>query len=130
MDRRKFLRSLMMGLPAVSALSGVGGASGIRMVLLQTVPLAGFQYYEGEAVWPELAVGDRLELRREADNRYDDNAIEVYWRGRKLGYLPRSHNEVAAGMMDRGEYFFGRVSRLQSSENPWNRLELELWLES
>ncbi len=122
-----------MGLPAAPVLSGAVQTNrgiGLRFVLVQTVPLAGFQYYEGEAVWVELEVGDRLELRREMINQYDDNAIEVYWRGRKLGYLPRSHNEAVAGMMDRGEYFFGRLSQLQTDQNPWERLEIEVWLES
>jgi hypothetical protein len=133
MDRRNFLRSLLMGLPAVPLLGSqirAEPAPRLRAVLLQTMPLAGFQYYEGETVWSQLALGDRLELRREATNPYDENAIEVYWQGRKLGYLPRSQNETAAGLMDQRVSLFGRVSRRQDDVGPWQRLELELWLES
>ena len=49
-------------------------------------------------------------------------------KGQKLGYLPRGDNETIAALMDRGEKFFGRLSRVQSSRNPWERLKVEVWL--
>lgn len=73
MDRRSFLRSLI-GLPAV--VPAVTGPAP-RAILMQTMPLAGFQYYSGEALWTQLGLGDTLELRWEATNRYGEFAIEV-----------------------------------------------------
>ncbi len=37
-------------------------------MLVQSSPLAGFQYYQGKALWDEMKVGDALALVREADN--------------------------------------------------------------
>lgn len=43
----------------------------------------------------------RLVLRREPDNEYDECAIEVYTlTGDKLGYVPKNHNRVIAALMD------------------------------
>src|ERR1019366_362366 len=52
----------------------------VRM-LVQSSPLAGFQYYQGKVLWDEMKVGDALALVREADNPHDSNAVRVEWRG-------------------------------------------------
>lgn len=44
------------------------------------------------------------------------------------GCRPRGENETIAAMVDRGETFFGRISRLQEGKNPWKRLEFKVWL--
>jgi len=40
-------------------------------IVLQDSPLAGFQYYAGKALWPQMQVGDALTLIREPDNSHD-----------------------------------------------------------
>jgi len=102
-------------------------AGSIRM-LIQRSPLAGSQYYALDACWPEIRVGDRLELVREPDNRHDRFAIRVEWRGHKLGYVPRRHNREIAEGMDGGEKFSARVSSVSDKENPWQRLAFEVFL--
>ncbi|WP_225894795.1 HIRAN domain-containing protein [Leptolyngbya sp. O-77] len=98
------------------------------MTLLQTSPVAGFQYYDGEKVWKNLAVGDAVRLVREPDNKHDEYAIEVYWQGRKLGYVPRVANRTLAQMLDRGETLTAQIANRQSTDNPWERLEIEIGL--
>ena len=39
--------------------------------------LAGRLYHEADEVWDKLKVGTKVELVREADNRYDPNAVMV-----------------------------------------------------
>lgn len=60
--------------------------------LLQTSPVAGFQYYNGEQMWHQIDIGDEVTLVRRSNNPYDSKAIEIYWRDKKLGYVPRAHN--------------------------------------
>lgn len=96
---------------------------------MQSSPLAGFRYYAADSAWPELRVGDRLELVREADNPHDAGAVRVYWRGLMLGYVPRRENAALAWAMDRGERLRARISRLSQDPNPARRLELEVYLE-
>lgn len=98
-------------------------------LLVQSSPLAGYRYAEAAQVWPELKVGDRLDLVREPDNPHDRNAVRVDWRGRKLGYVPRAENEALAWAMDRGERVSARISRLQAHRNPRLRIEFEVFVE-
>lgn len=107
-------------------------AQEVRLVV-QSSPLAGWRYAEAAAVWPELNVGEPLELVREADNPHDANAVRVQWRGRKLGYVPRRQNAALAWGLDRGAPLRARISRISNhpSEhpNPAKRLEFEVFLE-
>lgn len=95
-------------------------------VILQTSPLAGFQYHAGRALFPLLRVGDRLTLRREPDNPYDAKAVLVEWRGAMLGYAPRADNAALARLMDRGVVMEGRIVHLQKSRDPWRRVLFEV----
>jgi len=98
-------------------------------LLVQSSPLAGYRHAEAAAVWPLLAPGDELELQREPGNPHDANAVRVAWRGRKLGYVPRSENAALAWAMDRGEGVRARISRLQQHRNGRRRLEFEVSME-
>jgi hypothetical protein len=98
------------------------GEDGVRL-LVQSSPLAGSRYYAAAQVWPQLSVGDPLELGREPGNPHDANAVSVSWRGRKLGYLPRRENAAAAWGLDRGLALRARISRLSSR----GRIEIELY---
>jgi hypothetical protein len=101
--------------------------SEIRM-LVQSSPLAGFQYYQGEQLWEEIKVGDPLTLAREPENAHDSYAVRVEWRGQKLGYVPRRENQAVAQHMDRGGNVEARVSKLRQHRNPWQRIEFEVFV--
>jgi hypothetical protein len=120
----------MRFLLTLSLLLMLGGtqADSIR-ILIQSSPLAGSQYYSASDLQPQMQVGDRLTLSREADNRHDRNAIRVEWRGHKLGYLPRAENRTVAAAMDQGDKLVARISRLSDHPNPWRRVELEVFVE-
>lgn len=96
--------------------------------LVQSSPLAGFQYHEAGELWRELKVGDPLTLVREADNPHDANAVRVEWRGRMLGYLPRAENRAVAAEMDRGGRVSGRIAGLREHRNPWQRVLIEVYV--
>ncbi len=97
-------------------------------ILVQSSPLAGFQYHAGAALWPQLREGDALELIRETDNAHDAKAVRVEWRGQKLGYLPRKENSAVAAAMDGGERVAARIARLREHRNPWQRLLIEVFV--
>ena len=96
---------------------------------MQNSPLAGFRYHAGADLWPELRVGDRLELARERDNPHDANAVVVLWRGRKLGYVPRRENVALAWGLDRGTPLRARISALAEHPNPARRVRFEVYVE-
>jgi HIRAN domain-containing protein len=114
------LAALSWGAPA--------SAQSVRL-LLQSSRLAGFVHDEAAAVFPELRIGDGLQLAREPGNPHDANAVRVEWRGHKLGYVPRAENAALAWAMDRGETLSARVTRLRHHPNPRMRIEFDVYIE-
>jgi hypothetical protein len=97
-------------------------------ILVQSSPLAGFQYHAGKALWEQMKVGDPLTLVREPDNAYDPRAVRVEWQGHKLGYVPRKENEAVARQLDRGNKLEARIVQLRKHRDPWKRVEFEVFL--
>ena len=83
---------------ALAALAcGLAPGRGARSAsLVQSSPLAGFRYHAGAEVWRELRVGDRARSSRASPTtRTTRNAVQVLWRGRKLGYVPAARERGA-----------------------------------
>ena len=97
-------------------------------IVVQDAPLAGFVYYDGQAVWERLKLGDRLVLVRESANPHDANAIRVEWNGHMVGYVPRSDNADLARQMDHGARVEARITELQRLANGRNRISYEIYV--
>ena len=97
-------------------------------VLIQSSPLAGYQYHAGNELWNQLQTGDTLTLVREPDNPHDRNAVRVEWQGRQLGYLPRAENQAVAVELDRGGRVEARIARLREAKNPWQRILIDVFI--
>ena len=97
-------------------------------ILIQSSPVAGFQFHEGKRVWDQLKVGDALTLVREPDNAHDARAVRVEWNGHPLGYVPRAENDAVARQLDRGNKLEARIVRLTKHRDPWKRIEFEVFL--
>jgi hypothetical protein len=131
MKRRNFIKTLLglpLLIPSKEGLSQPNPKIDTRDVLIQTSPVAGFQYHQGEFFWEELTLGDQLQLSREPDNPYDENAVAIYREGIKLGYLPRVENIAVARMMDKGQPIKALIENKQNSDDPWERMTVEVWL--
>ncbi len=82
---------------------------------------AGYLHLEDKIV-PRLKENDPVLLIREADNKYDKNAISVTTpSGLKLGYIPHEHNLIFSRLIDAGNLLFGRVKTFH-----WDGKNLEL----
>jgi hypothetical protein len=97
-------------------------------VLIQSSPLAGYQYHAGAQVWEQLKAGDALKLVREPNNAHDRNAVRVEWQGQQLGYLPRAENQAVAVELDRGSRVEARIARLREAKNPWQRVLIDVFM--
>lgn len=115
--------ALSLLLPPASA-----GTPGEIRVVVQSSPLAGFQYYAASTRWTAMKVGDPLTLVREPDNPHDPRAIRVEWQGEKLGYLPRAENRAVAAEMDAGSRLGARIAELRESRNVWQRVRVEVFV--
>ena len=114
----------------IAMLLAAASASGqtVGRILVQSSPLAGFQYYEGKALWEQMRIGDALTLVREPDNPHDPLAVRVEWKGNKLGYVPRRENQAVARQLDHGNPLEARIVRLVKHRDPWKRIEFEVFL--
>ena len=114
---------------ALLAALAMPAAAAEARIIVQESPLAGFQYYEGKALWDMMRVGDPLQLVREPRNPHDANAVRIEWRGEMLGYIPRRENADVARQMDLGAPVKARVVRLTEARNPWQRVRFEVYVE-
>jgi len=127
MSRRVFLQSFtaLLGGFALPALTQAKPAAK-QWKTLQISPVAGFQYHHGETLWPQLATGQSVTLLREAGNRFDQRAVRIDWQGEKLGYIPAKDNAAVSQLLDRGEKLSALIVGLKKSNNPWERIEVEV----
>ena len=80
-------------------------------ILLFDSYIAGTTYIEDEVVFDEIKEGDKLVLKREPENRFDENAILVLdGKNRKLGYIPEKDNIVFSRLMDAGKYLMTKIN--------------------
>ena len=86
---------------------------------LSNFNIAGFGYYEGSIVFSELKIGTELELLPEPYNKYDSDAIAIYFQDTKLGFMPRDENRMIAKLLKLGfTNFEVRVQKIDPTEDP------------
>ena len=61
--------------------------------------VAGMRYWDGAKVISKLKSGKRLRLVAEPHNPADPNAVAIYRKDAKLGYIPRDQNDLAAQLL-------------------------------
>ncbi|TAM61179.1 MAG: hypothetical protein EPN49_07530 [Rhodanobacter sp.] len=132
MQRRHFLAHLSQTLATLGLLPAASSAHPLpgttKRLHLQDCRIAGSQYYDAHAVLPQLHPGDPLQLRRQHNNPHDDRAIAVLWRERKLGYLPRLDNTVAASLLDRAHELHAEVIGIDDLQEGWEPVRLRVWI--
>jgi len=126
MQRRTFFQSLFGGMGAAMIGSQIHARD--RTILLQESPVVGFQYYRGNAIWPLLRVGEKLSLVRESLNDHDRDAVAVYFRNDKLGFVPQRENRTIAQMLDHGESLEATISKVLDESDPWERIRISIFL--
>jgi len=129
MNRRDVIKFLAKGGLCLPLVPSVALATPSRKIIVQESPIAGFQYYAGNKIFPNLWVDTPLLLVRDSANKYDKNAVAVYYKQHQLGFIPRADNTAVAQMLDRGERLSARVVELAMSKNPWERVHFEVRLD-
>lgn len=85
--------------------------------------VAGYKYYEGYKALFTLKPGDEVILKREPENKHDDQAIEVYSKdGYKLGYVPMESNIVPVNIMDNNIPVIAKVKEIDKYADDWEKI--------
>lgn len=69
-----------------------------------------------QSVLPQINEGALLELKREPDNPFDENAIKVLWNNNRIGYISKDIAANLAPVMDRGSKALGRVEGITGGD--------------
>lgn len=82
--------------------------------------LAGFAYYDGLDVIDELTLGQTVQMVKELNNPYDEKAVAIYYKGKKLGYIPESHNSIISTLLyyGHGDIFEARIQASNTEQHP------------
>ena len=95
---------------------------------LTNFSIAGFSYYEGAIAFSELKIGTELTLTLEPENKYDNNAVALYFQDLKLGFMPRDENRIIAKLLKLGfNNFEARVQKLDDKEHPEAQIDVILY---
>lgn len=85
----------------------------MKEVFLISTHIAGTSHVKDRSVFEEIKEDDKLILKREPNNRFDELAILVLAQsGKKLGYVPERDNPVLARLMDAGKKLTASVETI------------------
>lgn len=81
----------------------------------------------------EVEIGQKLTLFREPRNPVDKRAILVMNGEQKLGYIPRSQNEILSRLMDAGKYLYAtaddKLTDQEDSEFYYAALTISVYMQ-
>ena len=97
-------------------------------ILLFDSYVAGTTHIKDESVFDDVKEGVKLILKREPENRFDENAILVLdEKKRKLGYIPEKDNIVFARLMDAGKYLTAQVKNYEP-KGAFRQINISIYL--
>jgi len=99
-----------------------------RHLVIQRSPITGFRHHEAPSIWAALQPRVPVTLVREPSNRHDPDAVALYWKGRKLGYLPRRENFVVARLLQGERRLSARIRHLRPKATRNLRIQVEVLL--
>ena len=99
-----------------------------KEILLFETYIAGTMYIEDESLMDALKAGEKLTLKREPQNAFDEKAIRVENKdGKKLGYVPEKDNLVFSRLMDAGKMLYAKVIKVREKIG-YTQVDIEIYL--
>jgi hypothetical protein len=88
--------------------------------------IAGFTYYDGLEVIEEIRLGSPVRLESEPDNPYDPEAVVIYFRDKKIGYIPKLKNREISNLLYFGyrDIFEAKISSINLEAEPEQKLRV------
>ena len=114
--------------PSPSGSKGPLPLNSRQQITLLSSHVAGYQYHKGYLVENEFKSGVPLSLVREPKNRYDSNAIAIYYELTKIGYIPAAQNTVLTNLLDQGVHLETSIIAFNPDMPTWGRVEVEVVL--
>ena len=97
-------------------------------IMLFKTYIAGITHLDDDEPVDELRLNDKLILKRQPENKFDENAILVLdQKERKLGYVPEKDNIVFTRLMDAGKYLTAKVVEIDDDDY-FRKVRIEIYL--
>lgn len=123
MKRFQFIKGLIAA-TVVSALPRQKSTVYQKIYLLQCF-VAGFRYYTGKNILSKFRIGDMLTMKREADNKYDKNAIALYWNDAKIGFIPAQENTLLSRLLDADSVkLIAEITHIEKDAQLWESIAI------
>jgi hypothetical protein len=85
----------------------------VKDIYLVSINIAGTYYIDMSEISNKLFEDDMVYLRREVDNEYDPNAIEIITtEGYVIGYVPKENALILKNLIDKGKYLYGNIKEI------------------
>lgn len=99
----------------------------VKEIFLFDTFIAGTSYVDKNLV-DALNADDKLILRREGDNKFDDKAVLVLNKDqKKVGYIPEKDNAVFSRLMDAGKLLTAKVKKIDN-KGDFSKIEISIFL--
>ena len=91
--------------------------------------IAGYVFYEREANQYQFRKSDLLQLKPEKTNEVAPNAIEIYFRNIKLGYIPQVYSGIISGILASNINLYAQLIELDVSKSTWERAYVGIFMD-
>ena len=99
----------------------------VKEIFLFDTFIAGTSYVDKNLI-DALNADDKLILRREGDNKFDDKAVLVLNKDqKKVGYIPEKDNAVFSRLMDAGKLLTAKVKKIDK-KGDFSKIEISIFL--
>jgi hypothetical protein len=83
--------------------------------ILENIKVAGTFYHLQESDFDFLYVGGTLQVIAEFENKFDGNAISLYYNTTKIGYIPKELNQNLAYLLRSGKSLKATIVAIDNS---------------
>ncbi|MFV0554994.1 MAG: HIRAN domain-containing protein [Mangrovibacterium sp.] len=92
--------------------------------------LAGFTYYVGPMLFRKMKVGKKLLLMAEPENPYDPQAVAIYFKDEKIGFVPKGANYSISKLLKCGydDIFEARIQSIDPAASPEHQIGVAVYL--
>tara|TARA_B100000579_G_C22642246_1_gene762048 strand:+ start:497 stop:916 length:420 start_codon:yes stop_codon:yes gene_type:complete len=96
--------------------------------LLNKFSVAGFYFYEGPKLLDKMKPGDMLQMKPNADNIEDEYAVELHFKDKLIGHIPRSDNRHIFRLLEQEKVLVCTIREIDPDAKTWQMCKVKVEL--
>tara|TARA_Y100001970_G_C14247421_1_gene869310 strand:+ start:4119 stop:4538 length:420 start_codon:yes stop_codon:yes gene_type:complete len=127
-SRKTFLMYLLQ-LPIFGGIASyLYGFEAKKLYLLNKFSVAGFYFYEGTKLLNKMKPGDILKMKPNAENIEDEYAVELHFKDKLIGYIPRSDNRHIFRLLEQEKDLVCTIREIDPEAETWQMCKVKVEL--